>query len=86
MLNKEKFSEVVEKLIKGEEYEKFKSFTCDGYRLNRKENHVKIIVEGLKNKEQFCPCKLQKTDENLCPCDEFIKTGVCHCGLWVKEE
>ena len=29
--------------------------------------------------------ELDKVEENLCPCDEFITTGECHCKLWVKK-
>ena len=57
-----------------------------GYRLNKDKKHVNLIIEGLLKGNGNCPCKVQKTTENLCPCDEFIDTGVCHCGLWVKEE
>ena len=57
-----------------------------GYRINPDKEHVELIIKGLLKGIGHCPCKLQKTDENLCPCDEFISTGVCHCGLWIKEE
>ena len=56
-----------------------------GYKLNPDENHVDSIIKGLKSKEGYCPCKVQKIEENLCPCDEFITTGECHCKLWVKK-
>lgn len=26
-----------------------------------------------------------ETDENLCPCDDFINTGKCCCKLWVEK-
>jgi ferredoxin-thioredoxin reductase catalytic subunit len=57
-----------------------------GYRINKDKKHVDLIIEGLLKKDGYCPCKVEKIPENLCPCDEFITTGVCHCGLWVKEE
>ena len=57
-----------------------------GYKLNPDSKHVDLIIEGLKKTSGFCPCKVQKTSENLCPCDEFIDTGVCHCRLWIKGE
>lgn len=57
-----------------------------GYRINPDEKHIKIIIEGLLKGNGNCPCKIQKTEENLCPCDEFITTGECHCRLWVKDD
>lgn len=57
-----------------------------GYKINVDEKHVDLIIKGLLKGNGHCPCKIQKTDENLCPCDEFIDTGVCHCKLWIKEE
>ena len=57
-----------------------------GYRINPDKEHVDLITNGLLKGNGHCPCKLQKTDENLCPCDEFITTGECHCKLWIKEE
>ena len=57
-----------------------------GYRINSNTEHVNVIIKGLLKGNGNCPCKLAKTPENLCPCDEFVETGICHCGLWVKEE
>lgn len=57
-----------------------------GYRINPDVEHVELIIQGLLKGNGFCPCKLAKTEENLCPCDEFISSGDCHCKLWVKEE
>ena len=40
----------------------------DGYGvsiLNRDKNHVKLIIEGLKKKERYCPCRVQKTSEKI---------------------
>lgn len=85
MLNKENFDKVVTALISGEKYENFKDFNCDGFKLNPKEDHVKTIVEGLKVKSRYCPCKVIKDDINICPCVEFIELGKCCCKLWVKE-
>jgi len=41
----------------------------------------------------YCPCRLQKTPENICICEEFRNqmadpefTGYCHCKLYYKEK
>lgn len=57
-----------------------------GYKINPDSKHVDLIIEGLIKKDGYCPCKVQKTIENMCPCDDFINTGYCCCGLWVKVE
>lgn len=46
------------------------------------------ILEGLeRNKAQhgarYCPCRLQKTVDTVCPCREFREEGHCHCGLFI---
>lgn len=56
----------------------------EGFRINSDENHTKIIIDGLIKKDGYCPCKVQKIPENLCPCDEFINEKICHCNLWIK--
>ena len=60
-------------------------------RLNEDEEIVKTIKEGLKAKGGYCPCKLQKTEDNKCICKEFREQiadpdfeGYCHCMLYYK--
>ena len=54
---------------------------------------VTAIREGLKRKDGYCPCRLQKTDDNLCMCKEFRDQiadpnfeGFCHCRLYYKSK
>lgn len=61
-------------------------------KLNPNTELVKKIKEGLKQKDGYCPCKIEKTDDNKCICKEFrqqIKdpefTGYCHCMLYYKD-
>lgn len=49
-----------------------------------------LIIEGLnRNREKYgvpyCPCKLPKIIDNICPCKEFRETGNCECGLYVTK-
>ena len=55
--------------------------------------YVKKIREALEKKGGYCPCRLQKTPENLCICEEFRRQiadpqfeGFCHCRLYYKEK
>ena len=83
MLDKEDFNQVVSLLLEGIEIDEFKH---QGYMLNPDKEHVKLIVEGLKAKNRYCPCRVLKDPINICPCVEFIELGKCCCKLWVKED
>jgi hypothetical protein len=75
------FAEIVKRLMDGE---KIEWIMYEGYTLNPKKEHVDLIVEGLKAKDGYCPCKVGKEPQNVCPCDDFINTGKCCCKLWVE--
>lgn len=50
---------------------------------------VEEVRRKLKENSGFCPCKLVKSPENKCICQEFLnqkELGECHCGLYVKIE
>ena len=62
-------------------------------RFNEDEKVVKMIKEGLEKKGGYCPCRLERTEDNKCMCKEFrdqIKDpdyeGYCHCMLYYKEK
>jgi len=57
-------------------------------RLNADAEIVRTVKEGLKKKGGYCPCRLERTEENKCICAEFRKQiadpdyiGYCHCML-----
>lgn len=61
-------------------------------RLNEDKGVVKLIKDGLKAKGGYCPCKVAKTPENKCMCEEFKAQiadpnfeGYCHCRLYYKD-
>lgn len=62
-------------------------------RYNEDRKVVERIREGLLKKEGFCPCRLQRTEDNRCMCLEFREQiadpefeGYCHCRLYYKEK
>ena len=62
-------------------------------RYNENEEIVKLIKEGLEKSGGYCPCRRERTEENICKCREFkeqIKDpnfeGYCHCMLYYKEK
>lgn len=62
-------------------------------RLNENRELVAKIKEGLKKRDGYCPCRLPKTEEYKCICEEFKQQisdpefeGYCHCKLYYKSK
>lgn len=60
---------------------------------NENKKVVDAIRQGLKEKDGYCPCRLERIDENICMCREFRDQiadesfeGYCHCKLYYKEK
>ena len=56
------------------------------YRINPDKKYVSAIMEGLQKKDGHCPCRVNVDDTTLCPCDEFIRDGICTCKLYIPME
>lgn len=61
--------------------------------LNQNEEIVKTVKEGLERTGGYCPCRIERSEENKCMCKEFrdqIKDdnfeGYCHCMLYYKSK
>ena len=62
-------------------------------RFNENKEIVETVQEGLRARGGYCPCRLQKTEENKCMCKEFRDQiadpdfeGFCHCMLYYKSK
>ena len=62
-------------------------------RYNEDKELVAQIKEGLKEKDGYCACRMERTAENKCMCKEFRDQiadpdfeGYCHCMLYYKEK
>lgn len=62
-------------------------------KLNENKEIVETIKEGLKQTGGYCPCRIEKTEENKCICKEFREQiadpnfeGYCHCRLYYKSK
>jgi len=62
-------------------------------RFNENQEIVDSVKDGLKRTGGYCPCRLERSEENKCICKEFreqIKDenfeGYCHCLLYYKEK
>ena len=61
-------------------------------RLNENAQVVQSVKAGLKLTGGYCPCRLDRTEDNKCMCKEFRSQiedpnfeGYCHCLLYYKE-
>lgn len=52
------------------------------------DDEVQEFRASVKANEGYCPCRLTKTPETKCMCKEFREQdfGLCHCGLYYKEQ
>ena len=47
------------------------------------------IEEKLKENGNYCPCRIEQTDDTKCMCADFRqqikekREGACHCGLYI---
>jgi ferredoxin-thioredoxin reductase catalytic subunit len=60
-------------------------------RENEDKELVALIRQGLEKSGGYCPCRVEKTPENKCICQEFRDQiadptfeGYCHCMLYYK--
>ena len=55
-------------------------------KLNDEASIVEAVRQGLKDNDGYCPCRVKRTSETKCMCKEFReqKSGICHCGLYIK--
>ena len=61
--------------------------------VNPDENVANMIKEGLKDTGGYCPCRVQRIEDNKCMCKEFRDQiadpefeGFCHCRLYYKSK
>ncbi|MGN0595143.1 MAG: ferredoxin-thioredoxin reductase catalytic domain-containing protein [Hominimerdicola sp.] len=54
---------------------------------------VEKIKKGLQKTGGYCPCRIERTEENKCMCKEFKDQiadpdyeGYCHCMLYYKSK
>ena len=62
-------------------------------RFNDDSVYVKKLQAVMAANGGYCPCRIQRTTENLCVCAEFKDQmadpefeGFCHCKLYYKEK
>ena len=64
----------------------------DNVRFNEDDSYVEKLRKVMAVNGGFCPCRILRTEDNLCVCKEFREQiadaefeGFCHCKLYYKE-
>lgn len=58
-----------------------------GYKLNPDDNTVNNIFRALERCDGHCPCHHpEREGHDQCPCHDYLKNGICYCGLYVKDD
>ena len=55
--------------------------------LNPNQEVVDTVREGLKRTGGYCPCRLERTEDTKCMCNQIADPsyeGFCHCMLYYK--
>ena len=62
-------------------------------RFNDNHEIVDTVKKGLERTGGYCPCRLERSEENKCMCQEFKMQiedpnyeGYCSCKLYYKEK
>lgn len=56
------------------------------YKINNDKEIVKLIREGLKRNNNFCPCEIEKTEDTKCMCKIMREQNICKCGLFINSD
>lgn len=57
--------------------------------INPDEEYAREVRAAIKKNGGYCCCKLVKNKDTKCMCKDFREQeeiGLCHCGLYYKEE
>ena len=64
----------------------------ENVKLNPDAKVVARLQEVMRKNGGYCPCRIQRTPENICICSEFKAQiadkdfkGYCHCNLYYKD-
>lgn len=55
-------------------------------KLNTDKETAFKILNKIYDNNGYCPCRLNKTKDTICPCKEMIENNKCHCGLFIDNE
>jgi len=53
-------------------------------KINTDKEYLEKLINAIFKNEGYCPCKLDKKEENICPCKDFMENKICKCKLFIK--
>lgn len=53
-------------------------------KLNPDKDFVAMLKGRIAANNGYCPCRVEKIEDNKCPCLAFRATKACCCGLYVQ--
>lgn len=56
------------------------------YTLNPDNQHVKHVIDALRQNDGYCPCRVEKSDDTKCPCVPYKQGLGCICALYVEAD
>ena len=68
------------------EFDEYSLDCYEGYPTFYYKEYVDIIINGILKRDGHCPCRKTQDNTTLCPCDEFVKDGICKCKLFIPIE
>ena len=52
-------------------------------KLNPDKEKVLKLIDAIFNNNMYCPCRVDKKQDNICPCKDFVENKICKCKLFV---
>lgn len=56
------------------------------YNKNWSQEKVEKFLLKIKDNNGYCPCKIVKSEENICPCLDYRTNKYCCCNLYENGE
>jgi ferredoxin-thioredoxin reductase catalytic subunit len=61
-----------------------------GYTLNPNKDIVSAITKKFfaiqkETGHFYCPCQTPRTNNTICPCEDYLNGKGCHCNLYIEE-
>jgi len=54
-------------------------------KLNPNEQIRREIENAIAENDGYCPCRVDRNEDTICPCKDFRDSGDCCCGLYVED-
>jgi hypothetical protein len=56
----------------------------ESYDMCLNEKHKDKILDRIKANDGYCPCVVERTESQKCPCNDYLNYNNCHCNLYIQ--